>query len=48
VPKPAVRVTLSGMADTYDPPRIEQRFEIAPMLIGVLISDTNTDGAVGS
>ena len=36
------------MADTYEPPQIEQRTEIAPMLIGALISDTNTDGAVGS
>ena len=33
------------MADTYDPPRIEQRTDIGPMLIGVQIISDNVDAS---
>ncbi len=31
------------MTGTYEPPRIEQRADIGPMLIGVPISSVNVD-----
>jgi hypothetical protein len=31
------------MAGTYEPPRIEQRTDIGPMLIGVPIASANAD-----
>ena len=36
------RVTLSRMAETYDPPRIQERTDIGEALIGLIISG-NTD-----
>jgi len=36
------------MTDEYDPPRIEQRTAIEPMLIGVLINSANVDNEISA
>ena len=39
----AFRVTIPRMADTYEPPRVEDRTDVAPMLIGAAIGSPNID-----